>query len=59
MWMAYMGNTDSIRIDPLTGALEMAPSKPGDTVRDLPLKYGMERYSHLFSFSNRNAKILE
>ncbi|MES2467351.1 MAG: hypothetical protein V4675_08630 [Verrucomicrobiota bacterium] len=51
MWMACMGDTDSVRIDPLTGALEMTPRMPGDAVLDLPLKDGLERYSHLFSFS--------
>ena len=52
MWIAYFGNINSVRIDPFTGDLVIAPEKPGDKVADLRLKDGMQRYSHLFSFSD-------
>lgn len=52
MWFACVGNINSVRIDPFTGDLVIAPDKPGDKVVDLPLKDGMQRYSHLFSFSD-------
>ncbi len=51
MWIAYMGNTNNISINPLTGALTMTPDGPGDRVSPINLQSGRERYSHLFSFS--------
>jgi hypothetical protein len=50
--IAYVGSINSVRIDPFTGDLVIAPEKPGDKVADLRLKDGMQRYSHLFSFSD-------